>query len=754
MNSEEFQGTSRLIPQYQTYKRQKCFIAYTEQAPWSDDLLSACQEVLSRPEFNLEPDYARRHFDPDVPLRQKALELVANARYGIYDLSYWRDERGEWQMPRNVFIELGMAIALNRPTLLLRHASNRELELPECLKSVSRHILEFSGYTTLKRALKGELPRWVNAPPERDWWNRYCVFGGRACEYREVHPRAKQWGQKDLCCHISDGPEVDRLDFRGVVEDVLGRFSDVTYVHLDAPPVVNGHGFVLCTCCRTVRSTPFAIYRIGSRTPAETFIVIGMSIALETQFEYRIYKILLTENVQEVPSLLSGYEVVIARSDGERKARLRTFVPTVIQKIREMPWKPRPLPFIETIVPDTDRPEHRRITEALGALRELQSAILSLGISLDEVLQSILETGLRLIGANYGNLLLTEDDELVIRATTTEPRDEEIGVRLSMDHSISGLAAMMKEAVIIPDVDLEPRYVRVLRLEYMRSELAVPLLEDDHVIGVLNVESPRPNAFTEPDQDLLQTLARQAAITIRNALSPTRALPDYPVLRVEEEKHIVQLGEYDITSRIAPQDYRVLTCLYRHQGGVCTKDLLVEEAWPQDVQQGVADQAIAASIARLRRVFLQYSPSAGYIQTVRGRGYILYPEGFMTSPTPTTAPTPTPALVGPDDLYLRVDLERHTVWLGEREITGKISAQSFRVLMCLYRHQDSVCSKDLLAAELWPDEKRYVGDDERIASAIASLRRVLRRYSSPDTEYIETLKGRGYRLHSAGFKVS
>src|SRR5262249_5129773 len=129
------QNTGGLSLQYQTYGRQRCFIAYTEQTAWADDLLSACQEVLCRPEFNLESDYAGKHVDPDVPLREKALEMIANARYGIYDLSYWRNKKGVWQTPRNVFIELGMAIALNRPALLLRNANNRELGLPECLKS-------------------------------------------------------------------------------------------------------------------------------------------------------------------------------------------------------------------------------------------------------------------------------------------------------------------------------------------------------------------------------------------------------------------------------------------------------------------------------------------------------------------------------------------------------------------------------------------------------------------------------------------
>jgi len=103
---------------------------------------------------------------------------------------------------------------------------------------------------------------------------------------------------------------------------------------------------------------------------------------------------------------------------------------------------------------------------------------------------------------------------------------------------------------------------------------------------------------------------------------------DYAVLCVEDEKHIVRLGEYDITSEIPPQDYRVLACLYRHQDMVCTKDLLVEEAWPQAEKQGVADQAIAASIARLRHTLRKFSQDAEHIQTIKGHGYRLHPHGF------------------------------------------------------------------------------------------------------------------------------
>lgn len=366
MSQDKSENEGGLQKQYQNYNRQKCFVAYSEQTDWSEDLLSACEEVVSQAPFNLELDYARKHFASDVTLREKALELIANSRCGIYDFSYWQNSSGEWQIPRNVLIELGIAIALNRPTLLLRHANNSLLELPECLKGLSGYILEFSGYTTLKRRLKEKdalywLRYCLQSLPELSWLNRRCIFGQQVCDYRAIHPRGKQLEQNKLSCCISDSQEVDRLDFRGVIEDVMERFNDVTYTYMDELCIKDGYKFLLCSHCQTLRSNCFAIYRITPNSPPETFISIGISIALEKQFNYKIPKILIAENLRDVPSLLSGYEVVIARSDRERKDALQKFIPAVIDKVRDTIWNPQPLPFeLTQLIEETDENDETR----------------------------------------------------------------------------------------------------------------------------------------------------------------------------------------------------------------------------------------------------------------------------------------------------------------------------------------------------------------------------------------------------------
>lgn len=359
MQEETPLDTGGLSSLYQHYERQKCFIGLSHGARWREEIVSTCDEVLPSPGFDLEPWYADHYYDPTKPLLDIVVEMIANARYGIYDLSYWRKEgEREWIMPRNVFIELGIAIALNRPTLLLQHEESRQEgpKLPECLEGVRDRILPFAGNYSLEKALKDRLPQWVNVPPEQEWQNRYCHFGDRRCLHREAHPRARHWMHGPLPCLISHGSDRDQRDFRATIERVLRNYNDVQASYLNELAPSEGYEFLHCTYCQKVRSTPFTIHRITPETPAEAFMAIGISIALEAQFNYKIPKILLAARMEDVPSLLAGHKVVLAKDDLERKKRLQEFLPMVYQAVRTTTWRSRPLPFIEVMPRQSEKP--------------------------------------------------------------------------------------------------------------------------------------------------------------------------------------------------------------------------------------------------------------------------------------------------------------------------------------------------------------------------------------------------------------
>jgi sigma-B regulation protein RsbU (phosphoserine phosphatase) len=76
-------------------------------------------------------------------------------------------------------------------------------------------------------------------------------------------------------------------------------------------------------------------------------------------------------------------------------------------------------------------------------------------------------------------------------------------------------AAQAKEAVLVPDVSKDSRYISVN--PETRSELAVPLIYQEKVIGVLDMEHTRRGYFTEDHKRTLTTLAAQIAIALENA---------------------------------------------------------------------------------------------------------------------------------------------------------------------------------------------------------------------------------------------
>lgn len=329
-----------------------CFVGHSNEAPWRADILSACSEVL--PKFGLEPWYTADHYELTKTLRDKVVEAIANARYGIYDLSSWQDAKGAWHLPRNVLIELGIAIVYNRPTLLLRHTSNSTLPLPTCLQGLD--IIEFAGETTLKRELEKRLPQWIGASPERDWLNRFCIFGNRICRFREQHPRSQSWDEVSLRgCHIADGIGKSTLGDRNVecdeihaaFDDVLTRYGSLPFRYLDEARLPEGFQFRICCYCQTVRSTAFGIYRLFPHGSVDDYVSVGISIAVGAFFDYEIPRVLVVQREEDLPSLLRGYEVIEARSSNDLKRGLKARLPVVMQKLHETQWVPRPLPFVE-----------------------------------------------------------------------------------------------------------------------------------------------------------------------------------------------------------------------------------------------------------------------------------------------------------------------------------------------------------------------------------------------------------------------
>jgi sigma-B regulation protein RsbU (phosphoserine phosphatase) len=90
-------------------------------------------------------------------------------------------------------------------------------------------------------------------------------------------------------------------------------------------------------------------------------------------------------------------------------------------------------------------------------------------------------------------------------------------LRLPLHQGITGTSAGERRTIRVADTRTDPRYVQCENDVCVRSELVVPLLLQDRLIGVLDLESTDPNAFTAEHEQMLATLGSYIAIALENA---------------------------------------------------------------------------------------------------------------------------------------------------------------------------------------------------------------------------------------------
>jgi sigma-B regulation protein RsbU (phosphoserine phosphatase) len=91
----------------------------------------------------------------------------------------------------------------------------------------------------------------------------------------------------------------------------------------------------------------------------------------------------------------------------------------------------------------------------------------------------------------------------------------EADLHLKIGEGIVGTVARTGKAEVVPDVTKDDRYIDAR--PKTRSEIVVPVVSDDKLIGVFNLENDKLDAFSDEDLDILTTFASQAAISIERA---------------------------------------------------------------------------------------------------------------------------------------------------------------------------------------------------------------------------------------------
>ena len=141
-------------------------------------------------------------------------------------------------------------------------------------------------------------------------------------------------------------------------------------------------------------------------------------------------------------------------------------------------------------------------------------------------LASLLNTVATLITDQFGFyhtgifLINETGSEVILQAASSQggQRMIERGHSVSVGtQGIVGYAAAQKTPRIALDVGLDAVFFNNPDLPMTRSEIALPLLVRNKVLGILDIQSDKPQAFSTDDIDVLETLANQVAVAIDNA---------------------------------------------------------------------------------------------------------------------------------------------------------------------------------------------------------------------------------------------
>jgi len=143
--------------------------------------------------------------------------------------------------------------------------------------------------------------------------------------------------------------------------------------------------------------------------------------------------------------------------------------------------------------------------------------ILSQKLELQEILEVVLDRVADVVPYNAGAVYLMHWDtrELEWFAHRGYPDATDERVRLKLGDGAVGWVAKTGQPLVIPDVSAETHYVNARPTT--RSEVVVPVVSQEKVIGVLNLESDTLDAFRNRDLRILTSFAAQAGISIQRA---------------------------------------------------------------------------------------------------------------------------------------------------------------------------------------------------------------------------------------------
>ncbi len=160
----------------------------------------------------------------------------------------------------------------------------------------------------------------------------------------------------------------------------------------------------------------------------------------------------------------------------------------------------------------------REQTRTLGLLYEVSHELASI-LDREELLRRIAQSVKRLVDYHGFHVMLWNDEKQVLENTFSLRYDQRIANKgtMRLGTGLCGTAAALRLPIRVPNVHLDPRYISCGDSVEVKSELVVPLVVKDRLVGVLDLESTEYNAFSEQQEQMLAALASYITVALENA---------------------------------------------------------------------------------------------------------------------------------------------------------------------------------------------------------------------------------------------
>ncbi|HEX9763659.1 MAG TPA: SpoIIE family protein phosphatase [Candidatus Acidoferrales bacterium] len=160
----------------------------------------------------------------------------------------------------------------------------------------------------------------------------------------------------------------------------------------------------------------------------------------------------------------------------------------------------------------------REQTRTLGLLYEVSHELASI-LEREELLRRIAQAVKRLVNYQGFHVMLWNEEKQLLENVFSLRFDQRISNKggMPLGTGLCGTAAALRLPIRAPNVHLDPRYISCGDSVEVKSELVIPLVFKDRLVGVLDLESTEYNAFSEQQEQMLAALASYITVALENA---------------------------------------------------------------------------------------------------------------------------------------------------------------------------------------------------------------------------------------------